>query len=111
MAPFATLGSLKVWSANSCARSGRFPLPSSVDEATNSLRIAIRLAGHAAKRARPKCEAEIWPMVFSIVAPCTALSFHLPRRRSLAHTPKTLERARAMPYSLSHAAAATGLIH
>ena len=29
----------------------RFPLPSSVDEATNSLRIAIRLAGHAAKRA------------------------------------------------------------
>ena len=87
----------------------RFPLPSSVDEATNSRRIAIRLAGHAAKRARPQCEAEIWPMIFSIVAPCTALSFHLPRRHSLAHTPKTLERARAMPYSLSHAAAATGL--
>jgi hypothetical protein len=85
----------------------RFPLPSSVDEATNSRRIAIRLAGHAAKRARP--QAEIWPMIFSIVAPCTALSFHLPRRHSLAHTPKTLERARAMPYSLSHAAAATGL--
>ena len=35
----------------------RFPLPSSVDEATNSRRIAIRLAGHAAKRARPQCEA------------------------------------------------------
>jgi hypothetical protein len=35
----------------------RFPLPSSVDEATKSLRIAIHLAGHAAKRARPQCEA------------------------------------------------------
>ena len=80
MALFATLGLLKVWSANSCARSHRHTL-----------------AGHAAKRACPQCQAEIWPTICSIVVPCTVLSFHSPRRRSLAHTPKTLERARACP--------------
>jgi hypothetical protein len=42
----------------------RFPLPSSVDETTKSLRIGTRLAGHAAKRAAAMREAETYPTIF-----------------------------------------------
>jgi hypothetical protein len=97
MALFATLGSLKVRSANSCARSAASRCPRRSTKRPIARRIAIRLAGHAAKRARPQCQAEIWPMIFSIVAPCTALSFHLPRKHSLAHTPKRLSEHEPCP--------------
>jgi len=93
----------------------RFLLPWPVDEAEPShprrnwqvlAYVSSRPPRWAGRETRARyAEQEIWPTIFSIVAPCTALSFHLPRRRSLAHTPKNAW-ARAIAYSLSHAAAA-----
>jgi hypothetical protein len=104
MALFATLGSLKVWSANSCARFAASRCPRRSTKRPRASASPYTSLGTPRNARARNAKQEIWPTIFSIVAPCTALSFHLPRRRSLAHTPKTLQRARAVPYSLSHAA-------